>query len=289
MAQPLVTIGLPVYNTGPLLRDTLRSIFAQTLTDWELIALDDGSTDGSGEALAELRDPRVRVFHEVENRGLAARLNFIHANARGRYIARMDADDLMHPERLARQIAFLEPRPDVDVVGCGLVALGRDLEPRGSRSFPAEHEQVMQGPLLAPQLCHATVVARAEWWRRYRYNEQNRGCEDLELWLEAHRDSCFANLPDLLYYYCEYASFSLPKYLRSRAHVASLAWRVHDHGRLCAAADIAGHFARGGVYLAASALGMQDRLIARRSAPLTDAQYKECVSAVERIRATRLA
>src|SRR5512140_3729418 len=130
MSEPLVTIGLPIYNAGALLRDTLRSVFAQTLTDWELLAFDDGSTDGSGEVLRGLRDPRVRVLSEPENRGLAARLNFIHANARGRYIARMDADDLMHPERLARQVEFLAARSDVDVVGCALVSLGRRLEPK---------------------------------------------------------------------------------------------------------------------------------------------------------------
>src|SRR5438874_1140893 len=120
MTTPRLTIGLPVYNARLFLEDTLRSIFAQTFTDWELIAVDDGSTDGSGALLERLRDHRVRVFIEKGNRGLAARLNFIHENARGTYIARMDADDMMHPERMARQLAFLDQHPEVDVVGCSL-------------------------------------------------------------------------------------------------------------------------------------------------------------------------
>ncbi|MBI2677675.1 MAG: glycosyltransferase family 2 protein [Candidatus Koribacter versatilis] len=288
MTTPLITIGLPVYNARPFLEDTLRSVFAQTVTDWELLAVDDGSTDGSGAFLAQLRDPRVHVLLEKENRGLAARLNFIHAHARGRYIARMDADDMMHPERLARQLAFLERNSGIDVLGCSLVSLGHASEPKGARVYPAEHEQLMGTAVVGPLLCHATVIARAEWWRRFRYNESNRGCEDLELWLAAHRSSRFANLPDLLYYYREYASFLLAKYLRNRAHVARVAWRERQNGILPALVDVAAHLARGGVYVGATALGLRDRLIARRSAALAPAEREACIAAIARIRATPL-
>jgi glycosyltransferase involved in cell wall biosynthesis len=288
MPTPLLTIGLPVYNAAPFLEDTLRSVFAQTVSDWELIAVDDGSTDGSADVLSKVHDPRVRVVREKENRGLAARLNFIHDQARGQYIARMDADDMMHPERMARQLAFLECHPDTDVLGCSLIALGHASEPRGVRIFPAEHDALMGAAVLGPSLCHATVMARREWWHRYRYNERNRGCEDLELWLASHRSSRFANLPDLLYYYREYASFSLAKYLRNRVHVAGVAWRERQHGVLPALLDVSAHWARGAAYVGATAVGLRDHLIARRSAPLTEAQREECVAAVARIRATAL-
>ena len=288
MTMPLLTIGLPVYNARPYLEDTLCSIYAQTFQDWELVIFDDGSTDGSGAFLESLRDPRLRVLGAKQNRGLAAGLNLIHEQARGQYIARMDADDLMHPERFALQLAFLERRPEVDVLGCGLVSVGRSLEPRGARIFPAEHEELERGPVMDPPLCHANFMARATWWRRFPYNEQNRGCEDLELWLASKSSSRFANLQDLLYYYREYSSFTLRKYLRNKMHVAVLAWRDREAGRLSAAVEVAAHVARVGVYTFASAVGMQDKLIARRSAPLTREQSEECVAAIARVRATTL-
>jgi len=288
MTTPLLTIGLPVYNARPYLEDALRSILAQTFQDWELIAYDDGSTDGSGEYLARVRDPRVRVLGEKANRGLATGLNLIHAEARGRYIARMDADDLMHPERLARQVAFLESRGEVDVVGTGLVSVGRELEPRGARIFPGEHEAITQGPVAAPQMGHAMVMGRTPWWRRFHYNEANRGCEDLELWLASRDSSRFANLPGLFYYYREYSSFSLSKYVHNKAHEAALSWRSRKARVLPATLEVAGHVARAGAYTLASALRMQDKLIARRSAPLTSEQYEECVAAIAQVRATAL-
>jgi len=288
MKTPLLTIGLPVYNARPYLEDTLRSICAQTFQDWELIAFDDGSTDGSGAFLESVRDSRFRVLGAKENRGLAAALNLIHEHARGQFIARMDADDLMHPERFARQLSFLEGRPDVDVVGCSLVAVGRNHEPRGLRIFPAEHEELMRGPVWGPRLCHATVVARTAWWRRFQYNEKNRGCEDLELWLASRGSTRFANLPELLYYYCEYSSFSLPKYLRNKMHVAAFSWRDRESGMLRAGMNLAGHLARAGAYTLASAVGLQDKLIARRSTPLTREQYEECLAAIAQVLATPL-
>src|SRR5271157_3722803 len=118
-----VTIGLPAFNARPYLELALRSIFAQTFRDWELIIIDDGSSDGSPELLHCLDDERVRVIADGQHLGLGARLNQIVGMARGRYIARMDADDLMHPERLQTQLDYLLQHPRVDVVGCNLLVL----------------------------------------------------------------------------------------------------------------------------------------------------------------------
>ena len=288
MNTPLLTIGLPVYNARPYLEDTLRSIFAQTFQDWELVIFDDGSTDGSGAFLERVKDPRIRMLGSKRNRGLAAALNLINDEARGQYIARMDADDVMHPERMSRQFAFLERCPEVDVLGCSLVSVGRHGEPRGARVFPAGHEAITQASIAGPRLCHATVMARTSWWRRFRYREQNRGCEDLELWMAAQSSSRFANLPDLLYYYREYSSFSLPKYVLNRARSAGLAWHVRDRGMARAAADIAGHMARAGLYVIATGLGLRDQLIARRSEPLSLEQQEGYRAALARVRATPL-
>src|SRR5947209_20480458 len=91
---PELSIGLPSFNAGRFLREAVQSIFAQTFTDWELIIVDDGSSDGSFSTLAHINDTRVRVYSDAQHRGLAARLNEIAGLARGKYIGRMDADDL---------------------------------------------------------------------------------------------------------------------------------------------------------------------------------------------------
>ena len=135
---PFLTIGLPVYNAAPFLRDCLRSIFAQTWSDWELVVVDDGSTDESLAILESVDDQRVRLVGRGLHRGLGASLNLIADSARGRYVARMDADDMMHPSRLDRQLRILLERSDLDGVGCGIVLLDRTLEPIGVKLNPAE-------------------------------------------------------------------------------------------------------------------------------------------------------
>src|SRR3954468_15780628 len=108
MASPRVTIGLPFVNSGETLPNAIRSVFAQTYDDWELILCDDGSTDISLEIARSVRDARVRVLSDGKNVGLPCRLNQIAAVARGEMLARMDADDLMHPNRIAAQVALLD-------------------------------------------------------------------------------------------------------------------------------------------------------------------------------------
>src|SRR4030066_138114 len=100
MSGPLVTVGIPFFNNQDTLPDAIRSIFAQSFQDWELLLLDDGSTDGSLQIAQSIDDPRVRVISDGCNRKLPARLNQIIDLARGQYIARMDADDLCGITRL---------------------------------------------------------------------------------------------------------------------------------------------------------------------------------------------
>jgi len=124
-----VTIGIPFLNARRSLAAAVRSVFAQTHSDWELLLVDDGSSDGSIDVVRRLDDPRVRLVRDGSHRGLCARLNQIAATARGTYLARMDADDVMHPERIERQLALLGADPGVDLVDtatfmCELAALG---------------------------------------------------------------------------------------------------------------------------------------------------------------------
>ena len=201
--RPLVSVILPFYNGGPAFVEAVRSIQCQTYRNWELLLCDDGSTDGSRELAVAIADPRIQVWSDGDRKGLASRLNECIDRARGEVIARMDADDISYPGRLERQVAFLADHPEIDVVGCRMLIFGEDGEPLGKRMAPLEHERIVAHPSLGFGLAHPTWMARAEWYRRYRYNPNAIRYEDIELLYRAYPTSRFANLPDLLYGYRE--------------------------------------------------------------------------------------
>ncbi len=286
---PLITIGLPVYNAAPYVEDALRSIFAQTYADWELIAIDDGSSDGSAEMLQRLNDRRVSVIIDRQHRGLGARLNQIVVQAAGEYVARMDADDLMHPARLERQLGFLQAHPEVDAVGTGLISFGEETGPISARQPPTEHAVITANPLRGVLLAHATVVGRTGWWRNNRYDEASRGCEDFELWLSCYRQSRFVNLSELLYFYREEQAYSFAAYVRNKAELSRLIWNARKRVGLAAAAEaVMGQFARMLAYGAARILGADRRLVRRRGRALTDKEACDFFAAVQQVRATSL-
>ncbi len=286
--DPEITIGLPVWNAAPFLEDALRSIFAQTFSGWELLAIDDGSSDGSAAVLRRLKDPRVQVLVDGEHRGLGARLNQIVSRAAGRFIARMDADDLMHPDRLARQRAFLEGNPEVDVVGCGLISFDAREQPISVRRLPAQHSQITAAPLRGFALAHASVLGRTSWWKKHPYNERNRGCEDWELWFGSYAQSCFANLPDLLYFYREPQAHSLRGYAQDKIELAAALWRNRARLGVAAGLAAAAQCARIGVYATAHWLGGEAALIRRRGHPPGDPEREPFTRALQQIRATAL-
>ena len=118
-----ISIILPFRNPGSYLEEAVKSVFAQTFSDWELLLMDDGSTDSSLEYLRHIRDERVRVFSDGAARGLSFRLNELIDLARGPYIARMDADDITHPDRLAVQHEYLRECDLRTVIGTGAYSI----------------------------------------------------------------------------------------------------------------------------------------------------------------------
>ena len=290
MPSPTLTIGLPVYNKAPFLRDCLRSVFAQSWSDWELVVADDGSSDESLSILKSIFDPRLRLVGAGLHQGLGACLNLITANARGRYIARMDADDMMHPSRLERQLRVLLEQPHLDGLGCGMVVLDRHLNPIGTKLNPVDHDEICTDPLSGIRLAHATFVARAEWFRSHPYNNDSYGCEDWELLFSTFGKSRFANIPEPLYFYRELDSFTVPKYLRRQLRSSYFSWR-HGRGhfgRARTAWHCGKRFARGLVYASAGMFGIAGLLVKRRYVPVDPVSAQQLHSAVEQIRAGSL-
>jgi glycosyltransferase involved in cell wall biosynthesis len=118
MSSPVVSVIMAVYNGAALLPETLASLRAQKLQDWELIAVDDCSKDDSVGVLERLGDPRVRVIRSETNGGPVVARNRAFAEARGRYVAGLDQDDISLPERFAKQVAFLDAHPETALVSC---------------------------------------------------------------------------------------------------------------------------------------------------------------------------
>lgn len=206
---PTVTVLLPVYNAAPFLQATLDSILAQTFTDFELLAIDDGSSDDGSAILKACSDPRLRIITHARNRGLIASLNEGIEGTRGRYIARMDADDLMLPERLARQVTFLDTHPDVAAVAAFVETMNAEGEVTGvwdiDRATPDEASVAAMLP-RTNCIAHPTVMLRRSALGDLRYDPRQHGAEDWDLWLRMRsRGLRIAKLPEVLLQYRQHA------------------------------------------------------------------------------------
>ncbi len=205
---PRVSVLLPVRDGGAHLEACLDSLAAQTLRDHELIAVDDGSCDGSGQRLEERArgEPRLRVRH-TPARGLVSALQTALAEARAPFIARMDADDVAHPERLARQAARLEAEPRLDVLGCRVeaIAAAGQRAGEGMRAYVEwtnqllDHESMDRERFVESPLVHPSVMLRAFPLRRLGAWRDLDGPEDYDLWLRAFDAGLrFAKLEEVL-------------------------------------------------------------------------------------------
>ncbi len=203
---PPITIGISFYNAEATILDAVRSVFAQTHQDWELILMDDGSTDRSLELVRSIKDPRVKIYSDGRNRRLAARLNEMAELASHDYMARMDADDLISPNRIERQLEFLIARPEMDLVSTGVCSLTNNNEPLGVRGVSESHVITPRSLLLGSSgIVHASLVGNRAWFLRNRYRENIRTGQDANLWVRgfSRDDLRVGFICDPLYYYRE--------------------------------------------------------------------------------------
>jgi glycosyltransferase involved in cell wall biosynthesis len=284
--SPLVSITSTVYNTGPFLLDMIKSVLAQTFTDFEFVLVDDGSTDGSLELAQSIADPRVHVYSNGRNRGRSYSLNRLTELSRGRYIARMDSDDMSGPTRIARQVVFLTEHPEVDVVGTSMVYIGRDGLPMGQRHFPVTHAEICRTPFRGFWISHPALLARRACFERFRYDESINLSVDADWFFRAHAACTFANIDEPLFYYRFEPSFRLRKQLSQRRNV----WRYSMAAcRQAGRWDLAVwqsviHAAKAAATIALFCLGLRQRLMARWFQPLTDAERAGHARILEQIR-----
>ncbi len=192
--MPSVTVLMPVCDAAPWVAEAIRSILGQTCPDFSLLIINDGSTDRSEEVIRGFRDPRIELVSR-ENRGLVATLNEGIERIRTRYIMRMDADDVALPQRLSRQLAFMESHPEVGVCGSAIELFGRF---RGVRRYPASDREIKASLVVATPFAHPSVMFRREVLDRHRFRSDALHCEDYRLWLDLAEETGMANLGDAL-------------------------------------------------------------------------------------------
>ncbi len=184
MSTPAVTVLLAVYNGAALLRASVGSILAQTFTDFELLVVDDGSTDETPAILREYKDSRLRVVKNERNLGLTRSLNRGLAEARGKFIARHDADDLSDARRLEKQVAFLSQHPEVQLLGTCAWRISPEGRTTGPNDLPVTHDAIRWASVTDNPFLHTSVMFRRDCvLGEFRgYEERFAICQDFELW-----------------------------------------------------------------------------------------------------------
>jgi glycosyltransferase involved in cell wall biosynthesis len=196
--SPEVSVVMSVYNGGRFLGPAIESILNQSHSDFEFIIIDDGSSDDSADIIASYRDTRLRIVTHADNAGLAARLNQGFALASGRYIARMDADDLSLKERFARQVSFMKAHAHVGACGTWVEVSGEGLNQRWE--YPASHRTIHARLLFDCAMAHPTVMFDRMRLQKARlsYDSSYPCAQDYDLWCRAVDDLSLANIPEVL-------------------------------------------------------------------------------------------
>ena len=201
MASPAVTVLMPVYNGARFLAEAVSSVLNQTFRDFELLAINDGSSDSSPEILASFHDPRIRIIDNGRNLGIIATLNKGLDLARSEYVARMDADDACYPNRLAVQISFMRSRPEVGAAGAWYRPIGKVLS-RAVR-LPTSYDEICAWMPFHCPIAHPTVILRRKSFveNGLSYDPGFPHAEDYDLWSRASRVMRLANVARVLLRY----------------------------------------------------------------------------------------
>ncbi len=285
---PLISIAMPVRNNARTLALAIQSIINQTYPNWELLLIDDGSSDETMRIAQSFVDSRIRIWSDGAWLGLAARLNEAIDRSTGTYFARMDGDDIAYPQRLERQFAYLQAHPDVDLVGAWVLVFGANGIVQGKRINGEHHEAICARPDYGFQLPHPTWLGRTAFFEKYRYQPTATLCEDADLLLRAYRDSRFATVPEILLGYRE-EQLKLSKILIARR--SSMRSMVHEFARQgkphLAVKGVTTQVLKGAVDCVAVTSGLNYRLLRHRARPVTGQETRDWWSAWNAISAAK--
>jgi glycosyltransferase involved in cell wall biosynthesis len=197
---PKVAVLMPVYNGEKYLHESIESILNQSLQDFEFLIINDKSSDESVNIIKSYNDLRIRLVNNEANLGVGASLNKGLDLARGKYIARMDCDDISYPDRLLKQVEFMDENPDVGICGTDYQALGMR---SGRCRCPTNRDEIKCWLLFNSPLAHPSVMLRKDFIKKtgLKYNPDYSYAEDYEFWWRASQHFPLANIGEILIYY----------------------------------------------------------------------------------------
>lgn len=201
MATPLVSIVIPVHNGGQFLKATLQSILKTTYPTYEVILVDDGSTDGSKNICDDfsIQYDHVHSFSWRGNKGLADTLNFAIQKAKGTYIARVNQDDLIAPDRLTLQVSFLDSHSEYSTVGSAIRLFDNKNQTIDTVSFPKTDEEIKKNWLMfSPFADPAVMYRKSSFLKTNAYQKRFWPVDDVHMWYELGKQGKLANLPQVL-------------------------------------------------------------------------------------------
>ena len=214
MNNPAISVIMTAYNTEKYIKEAIESILNQTFKDFEFIIVDDGSTDNTRLIIEEYakKDRRIKILYNKKNLGIVKSLNKAIAIAKGKYIARMDSDDVSKLNRLEKQFVFMESNPKVGVCGTNFILINEKGKIIGWKSFPETNEKCKKAFFFRNPFGHYTVMIRKECFDIFGYyNNDFLYAEDLELWMRFGQKYKLYNLQKYLVYYRVHAINSIFK------------------------------------------------------------------------------
>lgn len=215
--QPLITVAMPIYNAGKHLRYAVLSIINQTYKNWELLIIDDGSTDGSLDSIADIQDARITLLKDNANQGLANRLNQAIDLAKGEYFARMDQDDIAFPTRFEKQLEILLGDNTIDLNAVQAITIDDENRVIGKLQTPRTHDEICAMPWRSIHMSHPTWMGKTEWFKKHHYSFNRPYCsEDQELLLRTYQESKFSSSNEILFAYRVRRANSFHKLIKTR-------------------------------------------------------------------------
>lgn len=269
---PTVSVLMPCFNAAQTLDETMQSLLEQTYPDFEIVAVDDGSTDQTPDRLEMWahKESRLRIAH-IPHAGIIPALNHGLDLCRAPLIARMDADDVAHPDRLLRQVELLEHRSEIAAVGSLVEGFPAETLREGYKIYIdwlnrlVDPDAIAREIFIESPLPHPSVMVRKSWFNKVGGYEERGWAEDYDLWLRMHTAGAqFAKVPEILLYWREYADrltrtdsrYSVENFLRAKSYYLAVGplknsagvviWGAGQMGR-----RISKHIERNGVRLKA--------------------------------------
>jgi glycosyltransferase involved in cell wall biosynthesis len=285
--KPEISIGLPFYNNRRTLLAAVKSVLSQTYQNWELILIDDGSDDGAKHIVEVLinDDPRITLISDGLNLGLIHRLNQIIDLAKGVYIARMDADDMMLPQRLEKQIEAFKANPNVDIVSTAAYTIDENDTPIGVRGTTEITTRTTKDVLTKPFLVHPTILVKTSWYKNNRYDKDFVRAEDYELWCRTFDKTKFYNIKEPLFLYRE-GNVNVANYISSMITVRNV---IRKHGRRVLSKkemskEVIKTYLKSYLYQFMGTFNAQYLLSSRRNTGLTESQKTHISQVIQEIK-----